>query len=117
MGIDGRERRRNPRLEVNGGVQVVSVSREVAVSVLNASRDGLLIQSSVPYSAGQTDSFRFITREGDPIALHARVVHTMTIAGGAHLIGLEFLNRGTHTVDDAIEQILSAYTATLDRGR
>jgi hypothetical protein len=114
MVTEGTERRRNPRLEVTQDMHVESGSHEVAVTVLNASRDGLLLQASVPYLAGDVDAFRFVARDGNSIMLDARVMRTMTVTTGpacSYLIGLEFMDRGNPQVDQAIEHILSTYAA------
>lgn len=82
----------------------------VPVTLLNLSLGGCLMQASVEHSLGETLELRVTAAERDPIVIRARVAHAMRATAGevtSYIAGLEFLDRGTPTCDQALESLLS----------
>jgi hypothetical protein len=99
------EGRRSPRIDVWERIAGEVGPDSAPVTLLNLSLGGCLMQAPVEYPLGHTLEFRVKAAAKAPIAIRARVVHTMRATAGevtSYISGLEFLDRNPG-LDRALE--------------
>jgi hypothetical protein len=104
------DRRRSPRVEVLGRIAGESGPAHVRVTLLNMSRSGFMMQSSVNHPLGHILEFRFTVAEEESIVLRGRVVHVMRTTGAhttSYISGLEFVDRDTPDFEDTLQALLN----------
>ena len=105
------ERRKSLRVEVLGRIHGEMVLLDVPITLLDLSQGGFSMQTTSDFPIGAMHTFRFTSSNRVAIVLHARIVHTLrTSSGGGAVscvIGLEFIDRGHHDVEQGIATLVS----------
>lgn len=104
------DRRREPRVDVAKRITAVITPANVPILILNISDGGCLMRSLVQYQPDQTLELRVTIAESNPLLLRARVVHTLRASVGdatSYITGLEFVDRGNPSVDQALATLFS----------
>jgi hypothetical protein len=91
-----RERRRTPRVQIQGELIGEPLSFDSPVTVLDMSTGGFSIETTTPLSVGESHEFRFSLGDRVSVILLATVVHQRVAPRrpvGTHIVGLEFLDK------------------------
>jgi hypothetical protein len=103
--------RRDPRFSVGSGIRCEVQGPDVAVTLLNLSRDGFLVSSPLKTRVGAVQRYRFMieTEEHYIFVLRARVVHcgaSTTDGTPSYLTDLLFLDTATDGCRRAIDRLI-----------
>jgi len=108
------ERRRHPRIEILGRIKGAVRPLDVPITLLNLSLGGFLMQTPKEYRVGEIHEFQFTMGRKAPLVVRARIAHAMRATVDhkpVYLLGLEFVDRDTSTVDEPLRSLVSALTA------
>lgn len=107
-----RERRRGPRLLVNGQLHVHLISIDLGADVRDIGRGGFSLEADYPIATGTTHAVKFHLRDGTTFLTSATALHSRRVARPGqktrHVTGLEFLHGGTGTVAEIVDRLLAA---------
>ena len=110
--LDGRERRKTPRIEMLGQIFGQALSVDTPVTVLDLSMGGFSVETACAFRTGSHHQFRFALEHGASMIITAEVVHCRhrTAPSGKDLFvtGLKFLENPdtsaavTHIIDSIV---------------
>jgi hypothetical protein len=108
-----RQRRRHPRIEIDGTVTAQDLTTGAVVVIRDLSAGGFKTESPRPAAIGHTHLFRVRLPHGETCVLQAAAVHCQATTGArqATLIGWRAESHPTTT--DALRRLIEAVT-TLD---
>jgi hypothetical protein len=89
------ERRRNNRIEIAVPVAGELLALQAAVTLVNISRGGFLVQADVSLNVGVTYQFRFTPAGAEAITVMGRITHILRVTrdkGGEYAMGGEFID-------------------------
>lgn len=89
----GREKRREPRVEVQLRVKGQLVDLDAPIVVHDLSRTGFAVVGRTAFTPGQILDFRLTGPAGPPMRVTAEAVHTSEVSGGIglYLSGFRFV--------------------------
>lgn len=112
LGLQSRNQRRSPRVDVLLRVKGELVPLGVPIRILNVSRTGLAVLSEVRFRCGERLHFRLTAIGGSPVQVTAAAVHTQPRrdSPGVYLTGFQFQpgRPGASVPDAAIHQLIAA---------
>jgi hypothetical protein len=106
------ERRRHPRIEVAlVSSHIATLDPDPPFTLVNVSRDGFLVQTSVDLPLGFECDFSIRPPHVMPFIVRGRVMHGTRVGMGdtcAYMIGVEFVDCGTAEQDAGIDWLIQA---------
>jgi hypothetical protein len=113
LGLQRRNQRGSPRVDVLLRVKGEVVPVSFAITVVNLSRAGFALISPVRFRAGDRLDFRLTAKNEPSVHVTAAAIHTQRLSGSPDLFvtGFSFKPRrgsGAAVPDDAIRQLIAA---------
>jgi hypothetical protein len=104
------ERRQNPRLEILGTIHGRLIPLNAPVTILEISRGGFSIETSVALASGEVHEFQLTVDQRPAVVISAKVVHTLRGTGPSgstsYVTGLQFVGYDTEERRQAVDSLM-----------